>query len=168
MPNRRNQAGLPSADEQGVLNAMKEISTAEVLDGKKRAKPSSFVKPLAGLSATMLYLAQSGNDRLTINQAAFFLIAAAADARGRPMTVSEIMEGAEGILNPSLQNTYKVLLEPNRRDYKDIGLGWLEREPDPDDERRRYLRVTDKGWNVVRAALLALGHAVEDVQEVLS
>ena len=73
------------------------------------------------------------------------------------MTLGEIMEAGDGVLNKSLANTYKVLLEPNRRDYKEIGLGWLYRENDPDDERRKYLRLTDKGRAVLRASLLALG-----------
>ena len=118
---------------------------------------SSLVKPLASLSASLMYLAEAGNDRLNINQAAFFLIAAAADARGVPLTLSEIMAATEGVLNRSLSNTYKVLLAPNNRDYKKIGLGWLMREPDPEDERRHYLRLTRTGQSVARAALLALG-----------
>lgn len=118
---------------------------------------SAFVRPLSAFSASMLYLAKAGNDRLTINQAAFFLLAAAADARGVPMTLTEIMEGASDILNKSVANTYKVLLEPGNKDYRGIALGWLRREADPDDERKKYLRLTRKGADVARAALLALG-----------
>lgn len=114
------------------------------------------VPELAGLSAFLLYLASAGNDRLTINQAAFFLIVAAADARGVPQTMGEIMENGEGVLNQSLKTTYKVLLAPTPA-YKGIGLGWITREPDPDDERRKYLRLTPKGKAVVDAALLATG-----------
>lgn len=145
---------------QTVAGGNKGVETVDTTP--KSAKLSAFVKPLASLSATMLYLAEAGNDRLTINQAAFFLIAAAADARGRPMTMTEIMEGADGIINPSVANTYKVLLEPNRKDYKAIGLGWLRREVDEDDERRKYLRLTEKGQSVVKAALLALGERPYD------
>lgn len=125
--------------------------------GKNSAGLYKFVRPLASLSATMLYLAEAGSDRLTINQAAFFLIAAAADAKGAPLTVSEIMEGAADILNPSVANTYKVLLEPRASSHGGSSLGWLTREPDPDDERRKYLRLTPKGAAVIKAALLALG-----------
>lgn len=122
-------------------------------------KPDALFKSvskLAGLSAFLLYLAEEGNDRLTINQAAFFLIVAAADARGVPQTMGEIMENGEGVLNQSLKTTYKVLLAPTPA-YKGIGLGWITREPDPDDERRKYLRLTPKGKAVVDAALLATG-----------
>lgn len=123
------------------------------------------VKSLAGFSASMLYLAEAGNDRLTINQAAFFLIAAAADLRGRPLSLAEIMEATEGVLNRSVANTYKVLLAPNSKDYRKIGLGWLTREPDPDDERRNFLVLTSKGRAVVRAALLALGRQDDTFSE---
>lgn len=133
------------------------IPTTPTPKAPKPDRLSELVRPLAGYSASMLYLAEAGNDRLTINQAAFFLLAAAADARGRPMTLSEIMEGTEGVLNRSVANTYKVLLDGNSKDYRKIGLGWLEREPDPDDERRNYLRLTAKGREVAKAALLALG-----------
>jgi len=114
------------------------------------------VSKLTGLSAFLLYLAEEGNDRLTINQAAFFAIAAAADLRGVPMTLSQIMEQGEGIVTKSLKTTYKVLLEPTPS-YKNIGLGWITREPDPEDERKKYLRLTKKGRNVVKAMLVASG-----------
>jgi hypothetical protein len=116
-----------------------------------------FVKPLASLSAGMLYLAEAGHERLTINQAAFFLLVAAADARGAPLTLQEILDSTEGIIGRSIQNSYKVLLEPRGRDPKDYALGWLSREVDPDDERRKYLRLTQKGRDVASAVMLATG-----------
>lgn len=117
---------------------------------------SEIVKPLSTLSSTFLHFTEAGNDRLTVNQVAFFLIAAAADAAGKPMTVTEIMESANGIINPSVANTYKVLLDSkNNKDYRKIGLGWLRRETDPDDARRNYLRLTKIGQAVVSSALQA-------------
>lgn len=121
-------------------------------------KPDALFKSvskLAGLSAFLLYLAEEGNDRLTINQGAFFIIAGAADLRGGPMTLAEIMERGDGILTQSLKNSYRVLLEPSK--HYTAGLGWLTREPDPEDERKKYLRLTPKGRNVTRAMLLAAG-----------
>ncbi|AKM09363.1 hypothetical protein [Croceicoccus naphthovorans] len=115
------------------------------------------VGELANLSAFLLYLAEAGNDRLTINQAAFFLIAAAADARGVPLTMGEIMERGEGVLTQSLKTTYKVLLEPKKGSPSAVN--WLTREPDPDDERRKYLKLTPQGRKVASAALLAAGRA---------
>lgn len=129
---------------------------ATIIAAQKNNALFKSVNELAGLSAFLLYLADAGNDRLTINQAAFFLIAAASDARGVPLTMGEIMERGEGVLTQSLKTTYKVLLEPTPH-YKNIGLGWLTREPDPDDERRKYLRLTPLGYDVAQAAILASG-----------
>ncbi|WP_145960509.1 helix-turn-helix domain-containing protein [Novosphingobium meiothermophilum] len=145
-----------------------QLKQGEPGDGKttmsqtKPIKLSRYVKPLSALSASLLYLAEEGNDRLTINQAAFFLIAAAADARGRPLTPSEIVEGAGGVLNASLANTYKVLLPPSHKEYRGIALGWLQQEVDEDDQRRKLLRLTPKGVAVMRAALVALGQKPKD------
>jgi hypothetical protein len=124
---------------------------------KRKSELFASVKPLASLSAVLLYLAEAGHDRLTINQAAFFLLVAAADARGRPLTLTEIMEKTDGILGRSIVNSYKTLLEPHGRQAKDFALGWLTREPDPDDERQKFLRLTEKGKSVAKAALMALG-----------
>jgi len=129
------------------------------MDKKGRPKKGLFasVGQLASLSGAFLFLAQEGHDRLTINQAAFFLLVAAADARGRPLTLTEIVEANDLALGKSIQNSYKVFLEPHGRSPKDFALGWLTREPDPDDERRKYLRLTDKGREIARAVLLASG-----------
>jgi hypothetical protein len=113
----------------------------------------ALAKPLASLAAGILYFAEAGHDRLTINQAAFFLLAATADARGKPVTLTEIMEMSDGVIGRSIANSYKVLLEPSRKDF---ALGWLVREPDPDDERRKYLRLTPKGRDAAKAALQAI------------
>ena len=106
---------------------------------------------LSGLSAFLLYLAEEGNDRLTINQATFLFMAATADLRGAPLTLSEIMALGQGTLTQSLKTTYKVLLEPTPS-YR-AGLGWIMREPDPNDERKKYLRLTKKGRHVIKEVL---------------
>lgn len=135
----------------------------KILMPKKHDELYASVKDLASFSAAMLYLAEAGNDRLTINQTAFFLIAAAADARGRALTLTELMESTDGVLGRSVANTYKVLLEAEgRRPKTASSLGWLYREPDRDDERKKYLRLTKKGRSVAKAALLALGRSAYD------
>lgn len=148
MPNRRLE-GRPLP---------KRVEGPPLTEKKKNKELFASVKPLASLSAALLYLAEAGHDRLTINQAAFFLLVAAADARGRPLTLMELLESTEGVIGRSIQNSYKVLLDPHGREPKSFALGWLTREPDPDDERRKYLRLTEKGKSVARGALLALGH----------
>jgi hypothetical protein len=135
-----------------------EIPPTQPEKKKKHDELYAYVKDLASLSAALFYLAEAGNDRLTINQAAFFLIVAAAEARGVPVTLKEVMEATDGVLGQSIKNTYKVMLEAEGRQPKtNSALGWLKRELDLDDERRKYLRLTPKGRSVAKAALLALG-----------
>ncbi|MBF9151741.1 hypothetical protein [Novosphingobium jiangmenense] len=110
---------------------------------KAYAKSGQFM----AASKSLILIAQEGNDRLTINQAAFFFIAATADTMGRPMTPSEIFDEAKGALTKSIKNTYKVLLE-DHREYRDIALGWLRAETDDLDNRRKLLRLTAKGRSV--------------------
>jgi hypothetical protein len=110
---------------------------------------------LGSLSATLLHFAKVGNDRLTINQVTFFLLAARADARGQALTLNELMEATEGVIGQSVKNTYKALLEPKGRNPKTTtALGWLTRETDPNDERRKYLRLTPLGREIAEAAVL--------------
>lgn len=148
MPNRRLEGANPPDDKMRAM--------AQTKDRPRNALYAS-VGPLASLSGGLLYLALEGHDRLTINQAAFFFLVAAADARGRPLTLTDIMEANDLALGKSIQNSYKVFLEPHGRNPKDFALGWLTREPDPDDERRKFLRLTEKGKEVAKAALLAAG-----------
>lgn len=147
---------MPNRNIQGAERRRVEGTSPRNMTTQKKSALFASVKPLASLSAAFLYLAEAGHDRLTINQAAFFLLVAAADARGAPLTLTELIEGTDGVLGKSIVNSYKALLEPHGR-TKDFALGWITREPDPDDERRKYLRLTDKGKEVARAALMALG-----------
>lgn len=113
------------------------------------------VGALAGSSAFLMYLAEAGNARLSMSQAAFFFLAATGAARGVPLTLSQILEGTGSeALGRSVKNTYKVFLEPTPRNPN--GLGWLTREVNPDDEREKMFSLTEKGEEVVRAALLAM------------
>jgi hypothetical protein len=113
---------------------------------------------LGGASALMVYLAEAGSDRLSLSQAAFFLLAAAAEARGAPTTLGSIREMAGEALSGSIKNTYRSLLTPaeagtTKRHY---ALGWLTLEQNPDNLRENFLRLTPAGKAVLSAALVAL------------
>lgn len=112
------------------------------------------VSELGGFSASLLYLAEAGSGRLTLQQAAFFLLAATADAAGSPATRSQLMEAHEGSLRSALRNSYRQLLEPSR--VHPNALGWLTTEENPLDAREQLLKLTDKGKAVIDAALVAL------------
>jgi hypothetical protein len=109
------------------------------------------VGELAGSSAFLLYLADVGSDRLSLTQAAFFMLAATADAAGRPATRSELIQAHGETFRGSIRNSYRQLLEPSRTYPK--ALGWLSTEANPDDDREQFLRLTDEGKSVIKDAL---------------
>lgn len=112
------------------------------------------VGELSSSSAMLLYLAEEGSDRLSLTQAAFFLLAATADAAGKPATRTELLETHMGNGRGSIRNSYRQLLEPSRA--HPAGLGWLTTEENPMDAREKVLRLTDEGKGVLEGVLLAL------------
>jgi hypothetical protein len=112
------------------------------------------VGELGGLSATLLYLADVGSDRLSLTQAAFFLLAATADVAGRPATRAQLMQTYPDSFRGSARNSYRQLLEPSR--VYPNALAWLRAEENPDDLREQFLRLTDEGRSVIQGALMAL------------
>lgn len=112
------------------------------------------VGELGSASAFLMFLGEAGSDRLTISQGAFFMLAAAADARGAPSTRSELLRASGAEFRPSLRNSYRQLLKPSRM-YPNA-LGWLEAKRNPDDDREQFLCLTAEGKAVVEGALLAL------------
>lgn len=111
------------------------------------------VSELGSFSAALLYLAEVGSDRLSMTQAAFFMLAATADAAGRPATRAQLIQTYPEFFLGS-RNSYRQLLEPSRVYPK--ALGWLQAEENPNDLREQFLRLTDEGRSVVAGALLAL------------
>ena len=112
------------------------------------------VGELASSSDFLMYLAEAGSDRMTMGQAAFFMLAATADAKGVPVTRSQLLAASGVELRPSLRNSYRTLLAPSR--LYPHGLGWLDTEDNPEDEREQFLRLSDRGRAVIQGALLAL------------
>jgi hypothetical protein len=127
----------------------------------KKASPQLWkhVGELASSSAFLLYLSDVGSDRMTLTQAAFFMLAATADASGKPATRTELLEAYKDSLRGSIRNSYRQLLEPSRSFPR--GLGWLRTEANPDDDREQFLRLTDKGQSVVLGVLLTLETQLE-------
>lgn len=126
-----------------------------MLARKETLKPLwQRVPELAGFSAAMLYVADVGSDRLSLTQAAFFLLAATTDAAGRPATRTELLTAYHESFRGSIRNSYRQLLEPTRLYPK--ALGWLRAEENPQDSREQFLRLTDEGRSVINGALMAL------------
>ena len=111
-------------------------------------------RDLRTFSQAVTYLAEQAPERTTAAQMAFFVVAGIADAMGKPRTFTEIQEELGPAINRSLHTTYKVFLDREQRrsdtEVSRKGLGWLTREEDPDDNRRKYLKLTNKGHSILR------------------
>jgi DNA-binding MarR family transcriptional regulator len=137
----------------GASKKNKGAATLPVTKGGISPQLWKRVPELGGSSAFLLYLSQQGSDRLTLTQAAFFLLAATADAAGRPSTRTELF-ATHNITRGSIKNSYRQLLEPSRM-YPNA-LGWLTTETNPNDDRESFLRLTAEGKAVIVGALAAL------------
>lgn len=111
------------------------------------------VSRLRDFAVPLIRAAELAPDRLTLGQLAFFIYAGMADLSGHPATFTEIRDIAGERINKSLHTTYKVLLEGSRRSDRanTPGVGWLYREMDPTDNRRKLLRLTRTGDEILRA-----------------
>ena len=112
---------------------------------------------LTSTAEFLMRLAEGGSDRLTISQAAFFMLAAAADAKGKPKTRSTLLADSGAAFRPSTRNSYRQLLSPSR--VYPNALGWLSTEENPLDSREQFLRTTSKGQKIIESSLAALGVA---------
>ena len=126
------------------------------------AELQGSVSDLRGFSTALVVLGEMAPERTTLPQVAFFLLAALADMTGRAATFTEIRETVGPAIGRSLHTTYQVFLdrERHRSDTAKVtaGMGWLEREADPKDNRKKYLKLTAKGREVVRELAAALQH----------
>lgn len=121
------------------------------------------VGELAGSSAFLLYLADVASDRLSLTQAAFFMLAATADASGKPATRSALIATYVDTFRGSIRNSYRQLLEPTRVYPK--GLGWLMTERNPNDDREQLLVLTEEGRSVILGAIAALEPMLDKVSK---
>lgn len=105
---------------------------------------------LKNFNEVLIRLASLTPERLSLGQAVFFIEAARADLAGRPATFTEVRDRTGPVISRSLHTTYKVFLGADDREPKrQAALGWLAREIDPDDNRRKYLRLTARGrWMI--------------------
>lgn len=114
-----------------------------------------FVGEFGRFSEAMLVLAEMAPERMTMAQGIFFVLTAAADLAGKQPTYTDIKDAVGDQLNRSLHTTYRILLEPSRPFPK--GLGWLKAETNPNDNRQKFLMLTDEGRKVMQALAYALG-----------
>lgn len=106
----------------------------------------------------MTVLGELCPERITLRQSTFFLYAALADLVGRPATFSEIRNAVGPEIGKSLTSNLIALFYEgrSREGRRDVGYGWLMRESDPDDRRRKYIRLTATGRRVMAELTEAL------------
>lgn len=119
-----------------------------------RTKAVLRAAPLSGFYDAVKLLAMGLPPRVSLSQAAFFILAARADANGSPATYSMLKEEL-GELGDSIKTTYAIFLDPSEK-FPD-GLGWLSQEIDPSNRRQKFLHVSEKGWVVINAVLDSVG-----------
>lgn len=110
---------------------------------------------LGSFSSALITLTDLLPERITLSQAAFFLLTAAADVAGQRPTFTEIKEVLGPAVGRSLHSTYRSLLTPSKA--VPYGAGLLERFENPDDNRQKILKLTPKG----RALMMELVESLE-------
>jgi hypothetical protein len=91
--------------------------------------------------------------RTTARQLQGFVLIAFAESMGQSMTLSDLKEqsgdGPDGtpILGQHMNRSYQLYLDPKVSGDTD-SLNWVYQDIDPDDARRKYLRLTPEGVEV--------------------
>jgi hypothetical protein len=146
---------MPNRNPPTTRSPRPALATASA--AKPPGQSSSLWKhvgELATSSALLLFLSSVATDRLSLTQATFFLLAAAADAAGKPATRTELIEAHFEGGRASIRNSYRQLLEPSR--VYPTALGWLRTEEDPHDARQQTLKLTEEGRKIIDGVLLTL------------
>ena len=107
----------------------------------------NHIGTLGEFSEALTLLASLLPERITLSQATFFLLTASADIAGKQPTYTEIKETLGPAVNRSLHSTYRSLLTPSKA--VPYGAGLLERFENPDDNRQKILKLTEKGRELI-------------------
>lgn len=108
------------------------------------------------LAAALQILSEACPPRMSVRQVLAFAIIAYGNAMGKKLSLADVREAAGEGLGQSIEKTIWAFFEPSPKEPD--GLGWLEQEADPDDARRKYLILTDKGRYIVNEMTRALAH----------
>lgn len=132
----------------------------QTLNGGSTRGPDRLIghlRELRGFSAGLLVLTELCSERMSPAQVTFFLFAGIADLSGKPATFTDLRELIGPAMGKTLHTTYKAFLDTSERESRrQVALGWLMREIDPSDNRRKYLRLTKRGREVMAEVLRAV------------
>ena len=129
------------------------ISTRDVVGTEGLLALSNYANAVSTISRMFMISGRIAGGRLTARQMRLFCLIADAYAQGEPLTMNE----ATAKLGEPASDSIKTLLPP-RLDAvgkplnpKDTALGLVEQVPDRMDMRRRYLRLTEAGREIIEA-----------------
>lgn len=137
-------------------------------DQRKLAeKPISatFAIDFERLAAALALIARAVPDRVTIRQTLGLALVAYADSMGRSITLKDLQElggytdDGRRVIGQSIERTMDTFREPNDRNPD--ALGWVRVEEDPNDRRKKYLRLTPLGIQALTRVRNALAHGLE-------
>lgn len=147
-----NTGNISAIPEQ---NTQTEVSKGTLPMPKGGQTPLwKSTRDIGALLRVMAVLADETPVRLSSAQIAFFLAAANAQALGDPATSGEIGDMLGKKVAQTVRSTYLRLCEPTEG-FPDA-VGWLVRDVDPNDGRRRLLTLSEKGIDVINSILVAL------------
>ena len=120
---------------------------------------------MARLDRALEYLARRTPARTTTLQMLAFMRVARACAGGRSVTLKEVMGESDGLLLHHLNRSFATFLPADARVKKrtddDDRLGWVFQADNPQDARRKDLRLTQVGIEIAEAlANIMYGKAV--------
>lgn len=134
----------------------------------RKSPLANDVVALAQIGGVLEQLAKALPSRVSVRQAFAFLIMAERIAGGHDIIVSDLRElgGTDAYGNPvfdaSIGRSYQLLMDEPSKDYPEP-MGWLRLEPDPNDKRRKLLRMTAKGEAMAKSLIRFRNAAVHSL-----
>lgn len=126
-----------------------------VVPGAADTMLKSGVNQFSAASWMFQMFARKVPPRTSMRQIYAFTLVLEALSNGREIIVSDLKELAgddengEPIFGQSIGRSYQLLMEPTKRDPD--GLGWIRMVTDENDQRRKLIRLTEKGEKIARA-----------------
>lgn len=130
------------------------------------ALPARSAADLETLSGVLSAVVKFAPERVSVRQLLFFCIVAYQDVSNTPTTLTEAVALAgdselfdeagsrKPMLGRGIERSFNVFLPPTKKTPD--ALGWLEQVPDEDDRRRKVLRLTPKGREIVAGMVLSM------------
>jgi hypothetical protein len=119
---------------------------------------------LEGLRDAIRLLSMDLPARLSLRQAVAFLFVMHASTAGHRVTMTDVRDffsDADGSnVSQSIANTFQIFLSRSKQEPN--GLGWVNQDPDEDDRRKKYLRLSYEGEEIARRIVSALNRYYEN------